>query len=115
MKHTPALARLIDALRTLPGVGPKSAQRMAFHLLQRDRAGAARLGTALTRVLEAVKHCERCNSFSEEPVCALCRSPQRDGRQLCVVEIVFMSGSLGRSVAWGSIDEINGALCRGAG
>ncbi len=59
---------------------------MAFHLLQRDRAGAARLAAALTRVLESVRHCERCNSFSETPVCALCASAQRDPTLLCVVE-----------------------------
>jgi recombination protein RecR len=86
MKNTPSLEELIAALRCLPGVGAKSAQRMAFHLLQRDRQGAARLGHALTRVLEAVGHCERCNNFSETPVCGLCASPQRDTSLLCVVE-----------------------------
>jgi recombination protein RecR len=86
MKHTESIEELIVALRCLPGVGPKSAQRMAFHLLQRDRNGAGRLAGALARVLESVRHCERCNSFSEEPVCTLCRSPQRDAKQLCVVE-----------------------------
>ena len=86
MKNTPSLEELIAALRCLPGVGAKSAQRMAFHLLQRDRQGAARLGHALTRVLEVVAHCERCNNFSETPVCALCASPQRDPTLLCVVE-----------------------------
>jgi len=86
MKNPPSLEELIAALRCLPGVGAKSAQRMAFHLLQRDRPGASRLGHALTRVLEAVRHCERCNSYSEETVCALCTSPQRDPTLLCVVE-----------------------------
>lgn len=86
MKNPPSLEALIAALRCLPGVGAKSAQRMAFHLLQRDREGAARLGHALLKVLEAVRHCERCNNFSETPVCALCSSPQRDGALLCVVE-----------------------------
>jgi recombination protein RecR len=86
MKNPPSLEELISAFRCLPGVGAKSAQRMAFHLLQRDRAGAARLGTALTRVLEAVKHCERCNSFSETEICPLCSSSQRDHTLLCVVE-----------------------------
>jgi len=86
MKHPPSLEELIAAFRCLPGVGAKSAQRMAFHLLQRDRAGAARLGTALTRVLEAVKHCERCNSFSETDICSLCSAHQRDATLLCVVE-----------------------------
>ncbi len=86
MKNPPSLEALISALRCLPGVGAKSAQRMAFHLLQRDREGAARLGNALLQVLEALRHCERCNNFSETPVCALCASPQRDPAQLCVVE-----------------------------
>jgi recombination protein RecR len=86
MKNPASLEELITALRCLPGVGAKSAQRMAFHLLQRDRAGAARLGAALVRVLESVRHCERCNSFSEASVCALCLSPQRDASLLCVVE-----------------------------
>lgn len=86
MKNPPSLEELIVALRCLPGVGAKSAQRMAFHLLQRNRAGAARLGTALIRVLEAVGHCERCNSFSEGAVCGLCDSGQRDRSLLAVVE-----------------------------
>lgn len=86
MKNPPSLDELIASFRCLPGVGAKSAQRMAFHLLQRDRAGAARLAAALTRVLESVRHCERCNSFSETPVCALCASAQRDPTLLCVVE-----------------------------
>jgi recombination protein RecR len=77
---------MIDALRVLPGVGPKSAQRMAYHLLQRDRDGAGRLSKALGAALERIQHCERCNNFSEEPVCELCRSPRRDASLLCVVE-----------------------------
>jgi recombination protein RecR len=86
MKNPSSLEELIEALRCLPGVGPKSAQRMAYHLLQRDHTGAARLGAALNRALELIKHCERCNTFTEEPVCGLCRSPRRDTRLLCVVE-----------------------------
>ncbi len=86
MKNPPSIEELISALRCLPGVGAKSAQRMAFHLLQRDRPGAARLGSALTHVLEAVRHCQRCNSFAETDVCALCSSSQRDPSLLCVVE-----------------------------
>jgi len=81
-----SLQALIDALRCLPGVGPRSAQRMAFHLLQRDRSGAERLAQTLDAALERVRHCERCNNFSEEPVCALCRSPRRNARLLCVLE-----------------------------
>ena len=86
MKNPSSLEELIDALRCLPGVGPKSAQRMAFHLLQRDHPGAARLGAALGRAVEVIRHCERCNTFTEEQVCGLCRSPRRDAQLLCVVE-----------------------------
>ena len=86
MKHPASLEELIAALRCLPGVGAKSAQRMAFHLLQRDRPGAARLGAALKQVLESVAHCERCNNFSETAVCALCSAAGRDPSLLCVGE-----------------------------
>jgi len=86
MKNPSSLAELIEALRCLPGVGPKSAQRMAYHLLQRDHPGAGRLAAALGRALELIRHCERCNTFAEETVCGLCRSPRRDAQLLCVVE-----------------------------
>ena len=86
MKTPSSLEELIEALRCLPGVGPKSAQRMAYHLLQRDHAGTARLASALSRSLELIRHCERCNTFSEEQICVLCRSMRRDARLLCVVE-----------------------------
>ena len=81
-----ALERLIEALRVLPGVGPRSAQRMAFHLLQHDRAGAERLAAALPAALAQVRHCSKCNNFSESELCALCSSPRRDAALLCVVE-----------------------------
>jgi recombination protein RecR len=81
------LATLIEALRVLPGVGPKSAARMAYHLLQRDRQGAARLAVSLGQALERLHPCERCNNYSETPVCELCASPRRDARLLCVVEM----------------------------
>ncbi|WP_434513477.1 recombination mediator RecR [Dechloromonas sp. ARDL1] len=80
------LESLIEALRCLPGVGPKSAQRMAYHLLQRDRAGAQRLGDAVLYALQAIRHCQRCNTFSEADVCERCLSPRRDQSVLCVVE-----------------------------
>jgi recombination protein RecR len=86
MKTPSTLEELIESLRCLPGVGPKSAQRMAYHLLQRDQPGARRLGNALGLALERIRHCEKCNSFAEEPVCGLCRSPRRDATLLCVVE-----------------------------
>ena len=80
------LARLIEALRVLPGVGPRSAQRMAYYLLQHDRAGAEALGASLGEALRSVHHCSRCNNFTEDEVCALCRSPRRDPALLCVIE-----------------------------
>jgi recombination protein RecR len=86
MKNPSSLDELIAALRCLPGVGPKSAQRMAYHMLQRDPGGARRLAGALGLALERIRHCEKCNSFAEEVVCGLCRSPRRDGSLLCVVE-----------------------------
>jgi recombination protein RecR len=82
-----SLDELIDALRCLPGVGPKSAQRMAYHLLQRDQGGAARLARALHEALTVLRHCERCNTFTEAPVCQRCANPQRDRSLLCVVEM----------------------------
>ena len=81
-----SLDELIEALRCLPGVGPKSAQRMAYHLLQRDQRGAARLAEALSHSLSVLRHCERCNAFSEEAVCSRCANPRRDAGLLCVVE-----------------------------
>ena len=80
------LERLVEALRVLPGVGPRSAQRMAYHLLQHDRAGAEQLAAALSGALASVRRCAKCNNFSEEEVCALCRSARRDASLLCVVE-----------------------------
>lgn len=87
MKNPPALEQLIESLRCLPGVGPKSAQRMAYYLLQRDRKGASNLALALDSALQVVDHCKLCNTFSEQPVCPLCESAQRDSTVLCVVEM----------------------------
>jgi recombination protein RecR len=81
-----SLDDLARALRCLPGVGPKAAQRMALHLLQHDRPGARELARALEHAAEAVRHCERCNTFTEGELCALCRSGKRDATLLCVVE-----------------------------
>src|ERR1044072_5086911 len=86
MKTPSTLDELISALRCLPGVGPKSAQRMAYHLLQRDKPGAHRLAAALAVALERIRHCEKRNSYAEEAICVLCRSPRRDPALLCVVE-----------------------------
>lgn len=80
------LERLVEALRVLPGVGPRSAQRMAYHLLQQDRPGAEALAHALAGALAVVRRCVLCNNFAEEELCTLCRSPRRDRALLCVVE-----------------------------
>jgi recombination protein RecR len=82
-----ALEELVEALRCLPGVGPKSAQRMAYHLLQRDQKGARRLAAALEQAVQVLRHCSRCNAFSESEVCERCASPRRDASLLCVVEM----------------------------
>ncbi len=84
--HSSVLEQFVEALRCLPGVGPKSAQRMAYHLLQRDRDGARLLASASLKALEQVRNCSRCNTFCEEEVCDVCASPKRDPAQLCVVE-----------------------------
>ena len=87
MKNPPALEQLIDSLRCLPGVGPKSAVRMAYHLMQRNRSGAAKLGHSLQNALQVLGHCTLCNNFSETDTCPLCESEKRDATQLCVVEM----------------------------
>lgn len=86
MSDPHSLDALIHALRRLPGVGQRSAQRMAFHLLQHDRAGAQLLAGALQQAVEQVRHCARCHTFSETEICALCSDPARDASRLCVVE-----------------------------
>ena len=87
MKNPPALEQLIDSLRCLPGVGPKSALRMAYHLLQRDRTGAAKLGNSLENALQVLGHCTLCNNFSEADNCPLCESEKREADMLCVIEM----------------------------
>lgn len=76
----------MDALRCLPGVGPKSSQRMAFYLLERNREGGRNLARILAEAMEHIGHCQRCRTLTEQPVCALCGNPRRDGTLLCVVE-----------------------------
>jgi recombination protein RecR len=83
---SPLLADLIDALRCLPGVGAKTAQRMAFHVLERDRRGGKRLAERLAVAVERIGNCTRCRTFSEESVCALCANNARDRSLLCIVE-----------------------------
>ena len=86
MAFAPSLNRLIDALRCLPGVGAKSAQRMAFHLLLREREGGRHLADSITAALEHIGHCRQCRMFAETELCEICRSERRDGRTVCVVE-----------------------------
>jgi recombination protein RecR len=86
VKLSPLIDRLVDALRCLPGVGPKSAQRMAFHLLERDREGARRLASTMLEAIEKVRHCERCRNVSEALLCDICCSDRRDSSLLCIVE-----------------------------
>lgn len=92
-----SLEGLIDALRRLPGVGQKSAQRMAYHLLQNDRAGAERLAQALQQALSRMRHCERCHTFTEHRICTTCDDSTRDARLLCVVESPADQAALERS------------------
>jgi recombination protein RecR len=86
VKTPSSLDFLTDALRRLPGIGPKSAQRIAYHLMQHDRDGAAMLGRALTESVERIHHCASCNTFTENEVCETCLDPERDAALLCVVE-----------------------------
>jgi len=86
MSTPSSLESLIEALRCLPGIGPKSAQRMAYYLMQRDRPGAQRLADSLQRALGALRHCQRCNTFTEAEICERCLSNKRDASLLCVVE-----------------------------
>jgi recombination protein RecR len=112
----PALEGLVDALRRLPGVGVKSAQRLAFHLLQHDRDGARRLARALDEAVDRMQHCERCHTFTGHAVCATCSDPNRDARLLCVVETPADQAALERSgsykglyfVLMGRLSPLNG-------
>jgi recombination protein RecR len=84
--YSPLLNQLIEALQCLPGVGAKTAQRMAFHVLDKDRDGAGRLATVLAKAIESMRNCERCRMLTEERVCRICTSERRESSQLCVVE-----------------------------
>ncbi|HLT91597.1 MAG TPA: recombination mediator RecR [Woeseiaceae bacterium] len=86
MAFSPLLVRLIEALRCMPGIGRKSAQRIAFHLMERDRAGAERLSQALAEAVAGIRHCRRCRMLTEQDVCDICASAGRDASTLCIVE-----------------------------
>lgn len=100
MADTNALNALIDALRRLPGVGVKSASRMAFHLLQHDRPGAQVLAQALQQAATQIRHCTLCHTFTENEVCATCLDPRRDRSKLCVVETPADQAALERTAAF---------------
>jgi recombination protein RecR len=86
MSYSPLLVKMIDALRCMPGVGRKSAQRIAFHLLERDRDGASALAAALGEAVQGIGHCKRCRMFTEHELCSICSASGRDEAQLCIVE-----------------------------
>ena len=100
MSNTNALEVLIQALRRLPGVGVKSASRMAFHLLQHDRPGALSLSRALQEAADSVQHCERCHTFTQAPICATCLDARRDASKLCVVETPADQSAVERTGAY---------------
>jgi recombination protein RecR len=96
----PSLEALIGALRRLPGVGQKSAQRMAFHLLQHDRDAAQQLALALQQAMSRMQHCERCHTFTENRICATCQDSSRDAQLLCVVETPADQAALERTASF---------------
>jgi recombination protein RecR len=98
-----SLDALIEALRRLPGVGVKSASRMAFHMLQHDRSGAMLLAQALQQAATHIRHCSRCHTFTEGDVCATCRDPRRDVSKLCVVETPADQAALERTSAYNGL------------
>ena len=100
MADTHALDTLIQSLRRLPGVGVRSAQRMAFHLLQHDREGAQVLARALQEAVAQVRHCARCHTFTESEICATCADPRRDASKLCVVETPADQAAMERTAAF---------------
>ena len=118
-----ALDQLIEALRRLPGVGQKSAQRMAYHLLQHDRAGIDALARALQDAASNVRHCERCHTFSDTPLCPICADRQRDARLLCVVESPADQAAMERTASYfgyyfvlqGRISPLDGVSTREIG
>jgi len=103
MTQPSSLDELIEALRCLPGVGPKSAQRMAYHLLQRNPRGAERLAQALDHALKTLRHCNRCNTFTEDEVCDRCASTRRDTSLLCVVEMPVDLNSMEQTHAFNGL------------
>ncbi len=111
MRQSGRLAQLMQALRVLPGVGPKSAQRMAFHLLQRDRQGAKALAEALLAAVEHIGHCRECRTLTEGDLCPVCANPNRDPAQLCIVETPAEVYAIDQSTCFkGRFFVLNGRL-----
>ncbi|MDD5037298.1 MAG: recombination mediator RecR [Methylococcaceae bacterium] len=111
MRQTGRLAQLMQALRCLPGVGPKSAQRMAFHLLLGDRHSAQVLAHALSAAIEHIVHCRQCRTLTEGELCAVCADPKRDGSQLCIVETPAEVFAIDQSTGFkGRFFVLNGRL-----
>ena len=116
MSTAHAIENLRAALACLPGVGPKSAQRMAYYLIERDRQGARAIASALNHALDSIQHCRRCNNLSETELCTLCSSPSRKNQQLCIVETpadleaIEQTGSYkgGYFVLMGTISPLDG-------
>ena len=100
MADSNALEGLTQALRKLPGVGAKSAARMAFHLLQHDKPGALQIARALEHAVGSVRHCSLCNTLTEQELCTTCANPQRDRSKLCVVETPADQAALERKLAY---------------
>jgi recombination protein RecR len=103
LKLGPTLDSLVDALKRLPGVGPRSAQRIAFHLLQHDRDAAVALGKALLRAADGIRHCARCNTLTEQDICDTCNNPRRDPGLLCVVESPADQLSIEQSLSYSGL------------
>jgi len=111
MRPSACLAQLMQALRCLPGVGPKSAQRMTFHLLQRDRQGARALAEALLAAVEQIGHCRQCRTLTEGDLCAVCGNPNRDASVLCIVETPAEVFAIDQSTGFkGRFFVLNGRL-----
>jgi len=103
VKLGPALEALVESLRRLPGIGPRSAQRIAYYLLQHDRDGAVRLGRALLTAAAEIHHCARCNTLTEQDICETCADPRRDAGLLCVVESPADQLMVEQSLAYGGL------------
>lgn len=111
MSFSPLIRQLIDSLRILPGVGQKTAQRMALQLLERDRSGGLRLAQALNAAMEGVGHCKRCRSLSEDEICQLCLDERRDDSLLCVVELAQWMCTQWNRLVFAAVTSCSRGIC----